>query len=307
MKAVWSFWTKPFFASRKSSWISERQHWLSWVLSFETARRHFSETSLYTDDAGAQILVEGLGLEFDTVSTELNALENHDSKWWALGKIYTYQEQKEPFIHIDNDVFLWKALPVRPDTVLFAQNPEPFAPGASYYVPEELEATLARQKGTWLPKEWRWFRSSGLLQRGECCGVFGGADTDFIRYYARLAIQIVESPSNRDALSGLNSRVERNILIEQYLLSACIEYHRAENDSAFSGLHIEYLFNSKADALQPHKAAEAGYTHMIASAKKNARASGHLEQRVQQGYPDKFERCERMASRVSSANALFRR
>jgi hypothetical protein len=34
-----------------------------------------------------------------------------DDKYWSLAKMYVYKLQKEPFIHIDNDVFLWDEFP----------------------------------------------------------------------------------------------------------------------------------------------------------------------------------------------------
>lgn len=291
MKAVWSLWTKPFLSNRKAIWFTEMHHLLSWVLSLETARKHFGKTALCTDDAGARLLVDELGLEFDTVTTELNALDNHDAKWWALGKIYTYRLQNEPFIHIDSDAFLWKPLPVSPDTALFAQNPDSFVTGASCYKPEGFEAVVVRVPGGWLPKEWLWYRASGIAQRAEACGVFGGGHIEFIRYYANLAIQLIEHSGNQTAWHHLSDRVERNILAEQYLLSACIEYHQNHSDSPFRNINIEYLFNSMAEAYEPQKAAKVGFTHLVASAKKNRDIAEKLENRVKKDYPDAYERC----------------
>lgn len=291
MIAVWSFWSKPFFTSYKQVWASDKHHLLAWLLSFQTARKHFQKTALFTDSLGARMLIEGLGLEFDTVSTALNALENHDPRWWSLGKIYTYRLQTEPFIHIDSDVFFWKPFPVNPESTLFAQNPEV----ASCYMPEYFEAVTGNVPGGWLPLEWEWYRSSGRIQRtgrcGICCGVFGGSHMDFIRYYAGLAIRIVEHPANQKAWSHLGAAVERNILVEQYLLAACIEYHKHHSESVYKNLKIQYLFRSMNDAYNPQKAAEAGYTHLIADAKKNQAIADKVERRVMKDYPEYYQRC----------------
>jgi hypothetical protein len=40
MKAVWSFWTKPYFVDRCFTWHSEWHHWLAWGLSVYAARQH---------------------------------------------------------------------------------------------------------------------------------------------------------------------------------------------------------------------------------------------------------------------------
>src|SRR5262249_42856235 len=116
-RAVWSYWSKPYEARRHEPWPSERHHLLSWVLSTMTARRHYGETTLCTDDAGARLLVDGIGLEFEHVSTALNALHVSNPDWWALGKLYAYRMQTEPFVHIDSDVFLWRPLSPDPASV----------------------------------------------------------------------------------------------------------------------------------------------------------------------------------------------
>jgi hypothetical protein len=294
MNAVWSFWSKPFLKSQKSMWCSEKQHLLSWILSVQQARKFFGKTVLFTDDYGAKMLVDGLQLDFDVVSTALNTLNDHDPKWWALGKIYTYGSQNDPFIHIDNDVFLWKRLPVNSGIALFAQNPEYFKVGASFYMPEQIESLIKIQCG-WLPKEWVWFRSSGLQQRAESCGVFGGGNTEFINYYAKLALKTIEHSANSYLWTTLGEHVERNILVEQYLLSACIEYYKNNPGDSNQPLDIHYLFNSMDDAFDSGKAADAGYTHLIADTKKNKTLAKDLERRVQKDYPESFEKYLRYA------------
>lgn len=291
MNAVWSFWSKPYLDTRNRIWCSEKQHWLSWILSLQQARKFFDKTVLFTDDYGAKMLVDGLELEFDGVSTALNDLDSEDARWWALGKIHTYSSQNEPFVHIDNDVFLWKPLTVDSETALFAQNPEYFDVGASFYMPEQI-TPLIKMSGGWLPREWEWYLSSGLAQRAESCGVFGGNDTDFIKNYAKTALKMIQHPANSEVWANLNERVERNILVEQYLLSACIEYYNNSNWGVRS-LDIRYVFNSMDDAFEPGKAAAAGYTHLIADTKKNKALAIDLENRVKQDYPDTYEKCSR--------------
>lgn len=78
------------------------------------------------------MLVDGVGLDFDEVHTSLSVLDRHNQEWWALGKLCACRAQTEPFVHIDNDVFLWQP---RPHDVaaasVFAQNQEYFVLGRS--------------------------------------------------------------------------------------------------------------------------------------------------------------------------------
>jgi hypothetical protein len=307
MRAVWSFWSTPFTAHRASAWGNERNHLLAWILSFECARRHYPRTALVTDDDGARLLVDGLGLEFDSVSLALNQLTGHDPSWWTAGKLVAISEQDEPFVHLDPDVFLWAALPdVVTDAPVFAQNPEPYAAGGTYYRPELIETALETTEGTWLPEEWGWYRAPGALARGECCGVVGGTHTDFLRHYADQGLRLIREPANQPLLAGLPDRQDLTITLEQYLLAACIEFHRDRAESPYLDVAIEYLFGSWDEAVDGPRAAELGFTHLIAYTKRDPEISRRLERRVAEQYPARYERCVRGHPVRNSATPTIR-
>ena len=274
MRAVWSFWSKPYRAERAGTWAVPAMHWYSWILSVETARRHLPDTCLYTDTEGADLLIDRLGLQFGEVSTALDALKGEDPGWWALGKLYTYSLQPAPFVHIDSDVFLWKALPDRMLTAgVFAQNPESLDIS---YRPHCLEETLAQTDGTWLPAAWRWFRKQGTRQHAACCGILGGSNLPLLRDYARKALKMVRHPANRRALDHFEDKIGNMILIEQYFLSACLAYRHEPP---------EYLFESWEQATNPAYSTERGYTHLIGPAKRDEWIARRLEARVRQEFP----------------------
>lgn len=297
MRAVWSFWTKPLRARRHYLWLRPEHYFCSWILSLQTARRHFPKTALFTDDEGARLLVDGLGLEFDEVSLGLNALSKHDPRFWALGKVWTYRAQTEPFVHLDNDVFLWNALPESLTSApLLAQCPDYFVSGASYYRPEKLERELSMAQKIWLPAEWVWYRSTISKQRGESCGIFGGNRIDFIQHYATQSLRLVEHPDNQRGWAMMGVNADHNILFEQYLLSACIVYHQQHSGSRYRDVRIKYLFNSLDHAFDDSRAAKAGYTHLISTTKRNPEIAQRLEARVKRDYPDYFESCLQLGS-----------
>jgi hypothetical protein len=291
-RAVWSLWTKP--PHHWWQWTSTKHFLLAWILSVETARQHYPETVLVTDDEGARILVDGLGLDFNHVSTELNALHSHDPDWWVLGKLYAYRAQTKPFIHLDYDVFLWKAPPERLSCApVFTQNPEyfPFAFDDAWYRPHVYDVAVKAVNG-WLPVEWDWYVSL----RGDqafCCGILGGNRTDFISYYADTAIRIIEHPHNQLAWSLLGNKIGDNILFEQYFLAACIAYHKSCEASPYHDLDVQCLFPSAGDAFTPERAREAGYAHLIGGAKQDQVLAERLEKRVLHDYPSHYERCLR--------------
>jgi hypothetical protein len=291
MRAVWSFWTKPFRSHHKNVWLTERHHLLSWVLSVQTAKQHYPETALFTDADGARLLVDHLGLEFTHVSTALTALRAADPAWWVLGKLWTYRAQEQAFVHLDSDVFLWRRLPPRLErSGVFAQNPETFPPtDDSWYRPNQYDQAL-RCRGGWAPREWGWY-TSRRINTAICCGFVGGRAVEFLRYYADRAITMILRARNQAVWTHLGSPIGDNILLEQYLLAACIEYHRGRQASKFRDVDIEYLFQSSDEAFDETTAARVGYTHLIGGAKSNAALLERLEARVRRDYPDLYERC----------------
>lgn len=292
MRSVWSFWTKLWRERTGTSWPSEQHHLLAWILSFETARKHYPKTSLVTDDAGARMLVDGLGLGFDDVSTELNALADHDPAIWMLGKLRAYRAQTEPFIHLDTDVFLWKRLSENLErSPVFAQNPEPFISGASHYKPDKIQEALRQRTQGWIPQEWEWSLSFGNPQQAECCGVFGGTCLDFIHYYVDLAFRLIEAPENRAGWGLLGLKGNYLVELEQYHLGACVAYHRNRPGSCFRNIEIQYLFDSFDMAFNANVAAKVGFTHLLSSAKQNRVLAERLERRVKRDYPKQYERC----------------
>jgi hypothetical protein len=291
MRAVWSFWSKPYEYDRYSVWYSEKHHLLSWILSVETARRHYPDTCLVTDSQGARTLVDGLGLPFETVSTALDHMEAFHPDWWALGKLHAYRAQERPFIHIDSDVYLWKRPPLAVEHAdVFAQSPEYFSlDGGSWYRPRECIEALRGSHG-WVPDALRWYAEQ-CGNKAACCGVFGGNHLDFIGSYADLGIRSVAIPENRTGWARLGGNMADNLVVEQYLLIACIEHHNHLCEGG--SINIQYLFDSPETAFSETYAKAVGYTHLIGEAKHNQVLAKRLEQRVRSDYPGRYTECLR--------------
>ena len=76
----------------------------------------------------------------------LNIVASDFHQQGALGKLIAYSIQDGPFVHIDNDVFLWKPLPQELlQAPVFAQCPEYF-PRNSDRSSREIEAAFAASK-----------------------------------------------------------------------------------------------------------------------------------------------------------------
>jgi hypothetical protein len=291
MRAVWSLWTKPMLARPNTIWLHERGHWLSWVLSVETARRHYPEVALVTDGAGARVLVDEIGLQFDEVSTELDALEDVDPRWWAIGKLFAHRAQRAPFVHIDADAYLWKRLPaIVEHAPVLAQSPEPVI--GPFYDPWRLHDLLERRAGG-APEAWTWYMRNAR-QTAACCGIVGGQDVDLLRSYAELAIDVALNPKHRAIWQGENEN--HMVTIEQYLLPACVAYRSAKRGDR-PDVYLQYLFpRGTFECVE-----EVGYTHLIGYAKWSTEANERVEEIVRRDYPALHRRCIDYSERVIAA------
>lgn len=293
MRAVWSFWSKPFHAYYGQIWRSPLHHLLAWALSLQAASRHYPDTVLITDRPGKKLLVDQLGLCFAHVSTELEKLNGVDPGWWALGKLLAYSLQDQPFVHLDSDVFLWKRLPHRLlGYSFFTQCPEGAHNLSSYYRPQDIEWAFD-QHSQRLPVEWEWARSNRRNFVVENCGILGGSNVEFLRHYARTALDLVLQPENAAAWSRLPDKQRYNVVVEQLFLSACAEFHASSTASPYRGLRIGHLFLSWNDAFDPNNAARVGFTHLM-GAKSHPGVGRRLEERVRRENPAYFRRCQQV-------------
>jgi hypothetical protein len=250
-----------------------------------------------TDRPGKKLLVDTLGLEFGCVSDELDNLRGADPDWWALGKLLAYSIQDRPFIHIDTDVFLWK--PLLPDLVdapVLAQCPEYFHRNADRGIREISDAFT--DSSTRLPVEWEWAASrEDTFVREENCGIVGGCRHDFLRHYARAAADLVLNPANAVAWQAV--QYKSNMALEQFFLSACVDFHRHHPASPFRGVRVDYLFPTWEQAVNPNCATRAGFTHLLGDSKSSAIVAQRLEARVSREDWAFYQRCKTIAQRVA--------
>jgi len=166
---------------------------------------------------------------------------------------------------------------------VFAQSPESFDPddAQTHYPARAVEKTVE-----WLPEAWRWYTAAPGTRSASCCGILGGTRTDLIAEYADLGIRVVEDGRNTAGWSVWECKGPCNVLVEQMLLDAV---------TAAKGVRITHLFANEGDPYDPTRATAAGYTHLIASAKRHPAVLADLEARVRAEFPELAERCRAAA------------
>ena len=108
MKIIQSFWTGNKNSLTDSyGWLLPIFNYLSWIISCNQLRRYYDDVTLVTDSQGYDVLINKLHLPYTDVIVSLDCLNHYNPNLWALAKIKAYQSIKEPFIHVDGDVFIW--------------------------------------------------------------------------------------------------------------------------------------------------------------------------------------------------------
>ena len=262
-KAVFSFWTKPNADIWKQErWLHPDYAWYSWVVAVNCAKQWFDKVELVTDQTGAYILTEWLGLKFDSVRTDLEEL-SVDTNFWSYGKIKAYQIQEEPFVHIDFDVFLFKPLPQELlQSRIFVQNiEEGFRFEDCYREYVDVVNIFPRK-----PKSW-----THSLTEASCMGIFGVNDLSFIETYCQQVNELLFSPENNNHWDVIPDKHFYCIVFEQFLLD-CV--------AKDLNISIDYLHRN----YSPKKFQELGYLH-IWFAKLNEGYYNRIKQLVTNNFP----------------------
>jgi hypothetical protein len=219
----------------KGGWLERKYNYMSMTLSCLQFKKFYPEIALITDKAGYELLINRLELPYTHVEVVLDELDGYDANLWALGKIYAYSIQKEPFIHADGDIYIWEKLnPSFKSSPLIAQNMEK---GFTYYddtfkaMGEEFE---------YIPEE----LGKSKMKNGQIiavnAGLIGGNSLDFFKDYTEKAFDFVNR--NHAYIKKINTAMF-NIIFEQFLFHAMaeeknvnIEYLTTEFNDAFDGM-----------------------------------------------------------------------
>lgn len=285
MKIIQSFWSKPAFhsvqeynnARRFGGWLNFKYFLISSALSCLTIRRHHKKIYLYTDDDGKGLLIDMLQLPYDDVSLALNDLNDEDHRLWIRGKMIAIKDQQGPFIHVDNDIYLWEALPdsTRPD-FLVAQSRFPI------WLQYKSSLNEIFANFSYIP-ECLAERPTGSTMVANV-GIVGGNDMDFFREFCAISHNLLEN--NRQHLSVVDIG-GFNQMMEEYLYTSLARYKKREMtyllETRATGFPVSHIDFSLVPAVYK-------YIHLIGHNKQDPYACEQLELRLKYEFPDYYSK-----------------
>jgi len=282
MKIVQSCWSckrENFFES-SAGWYSQEYHIMSWALSCLQLRKYYNDVTIYADEVSAEVLLGVLKLPYTNVICELDCLNGYHNDLWALPKIHVYAQQKESFLHVDGDVFIWEPFSDElTQGALIAQNIE----AATKYYNSVLEKVQHKLK--YFPAEMLAENYNKDVIYAFNAGIFGGTDLDFIKMYADKAKMFVDR--NKNELKNFEVGTF-NVLFEQYLFYLLVK----SNNKAVNVLIPEIIGDNGYIGLGDFTKVpfERRYLHLLGSFKKSKFVCEHMANRLRLDFPEYYYR-----------------
>ncbi len=257
-------------------WYSPQHHLMAWAYSCLKLRAFYPQVELYTDSQGAEYLIDIINLPYTECHIEYDDLRYNPSLW-ALPKVLTYSKQKEPFIHVDGDVFIWdKFRDTLVNSRLIAQNLEV---GTSCY--KRLFEPILKNL-TYVPDIFR-ENLFAMQPKAYNAGILGGNDLDLLQEYSKESIKFVDMNMNCHSNHNINMIFEQLLLYsiaQKHDVRATCYYDKVFNDNA-------YTMDDFADFMSVPK---LKYLHTVGPLKRNKFICDQLEKRIFHEYPFHFEK-----------------
>ncbi|MCF8716355.1 hypothetical protein JM658_16110 [Joostella atrarenae] len=285
MKIIHSFWSKPSsevnFLTEKfnGGWKHHKYFCMSWALSCLTFQKQYGEIELITDIAGKKILIDKLNLPYSNVRLDLEDLKNYPKELWAIGKIYSYMLQEEPFIHVDNDIYIWGKLGSEYENAeLVGQNLDLYEghyhfamnhlKELDFSFPHELVEDFKIQKK---------FKATNA-------GIIGGNNLDFFREFGDRSFWFIKK--NLDKMNKTLIGSSYALIYEQYFFSVLARLYKTP---------IKHYISYEKDnniALNNfmRKYDEKKYVHLYGTTKSTFEACRELELNLLVDFPTYHER-----------------
>jgi hypothetical protein len=233
--------------------------------------------------AGKELLIDTLGLPYTNVEIKLDAINDYDRDLWALGKVYTYSLQDKPFLHVDGDIYIWKAFDKKLlESPIIAQHLEV---GYYYYnkVMKMVDANLP-----YVPQAIKDFRESSSRINAFNMGLAGGNDIEFFQHYAQESLNFVDY--NLESLANISTG-PFNTVYEQVLFY-CLLQQRGNDVGLFTNTTGEKLVNKELNSLSNFRKAPNGVNlvHLYGSNKRRKFYCRELASKLKQAHPKYYDR-----------------
>jgi hypothetical protein len=276
-KAVFSYFNAEESFGNKCGFSKFSDFLFTSALSIVCASKHFPEVQIISSSWGVDLLKQ-FNLPVTDYSTKLNEMKKVSRFFWAYGKLLAYNEQKVPFVHLDNDVFLWEPLPKRIlEAPLCFQSHEPFKqPGYGYY--RKLKPCFKVA-----PVKPRAIMENPVYDYAYNCGICGGNDLEIFKEWIQCSAEYIFAKENEHVFFKQFAKmlIHQNLFHEQYFIACLIKKHGFRDK-------VEVMHK---DAMKINKncvPTKPRYTHLWGTTKKDSGMMAKVRMTLYNWEPELF-------------------
>lgn len=267
IKFIYSLWTKPLTVHGESLGFNSIDDFISsLILSVNVTKQNYKNIHFYTDEYGMKLIKPYLKqLPFKKIHVVLDEINWVPSQWWAYAKIHVYGLQTKPFIHIDNDAFLWEKIKKKDliDNDVICQHLESYKwEGHNFY----YGATKFYKKH--INKE---MKRTGKFNCAMNAGVYGALNVRGVEMFQSLYKHATDSA--------------RSVLRDRFI-NKIIDFNNPKDWHAFlwnliNEQSYSYYYAKKYNLrILEILHQDIKFTHLLAGAKRNIKNIENIEKRV---------------------------
>ena len=275
-RAVFSYFNSKESFTNKCGFRKFEDFLYTTALAVVMATKHFPQVQMMSSKWGVDIFRE-CGLPVTEFSEELEKIKHIPQPFWAYGKLVAYTSQKEPFIHVDNDVFIWKPLPRRILEAELCFQSKEFMHLSGYKWYDVL-------KPCWraAPVRPQIIVDNEVTDFAYNCGICGGHNLEFFQEWRRCSEQYIFAEKNQPLFFKRYKTIliHQNLFHEQYFAASLIKAHKMRGD-------VEVIADNIQD-IQP--VTNDGYTHMWGTTKEDPLMMRRVQHRLKKENPEVFVR-----------------
>jgi hypothetical protein len=276
-------------------WAAPEYHLMSWALSSLQLQKIYQRVELYANSNAADILIDTLELPYNKVNITHDNLYLPNENLWALPKMFTYSLQKEPFLHLDGDVFLFDQFPNSLlKNELIVQNIEE---ATNYYTSTQKELIA---NFNYFPDCVKADFSSSIPIKGVNAGILGGNNIAFIKEYTRAAFEYINRNVERLSLIIVD---RFNIFFEQHLF-----YSLAKERNIPIGVLINDVINDNEYKYigDIHEVPCCrSYLHLLGHLKKDEYTCTQMAAKLRDLYPEYYYKITRLFKKHDTQSLSF--
>lgn len=290
MKIVQTLWTLPGLQQKSDKktlqnrlnggWLKPKYYYFALAYSCLSIKKFYPHIELITDNFGADLLINKLNLPYTKVSLLPDSINDLPTGLWAYPKIYSYSIQEEPFIHIDNDVFLWNKFPDKiENSELIVQNYEKLT--TDYDIALDFMMDNFTDLPSYIKRgnEYNKYNYQSIN-----AGIFGGNDIKFIKFYTNEAFKFINNNLLNIKKSPHKTGV-LNVVFEQLTFFQLAKIKNKQIDTLFNKSFYENMVNMLRFEMVP---IEYYYIHCLGELKKNEIFCKQIEFRLCNEYPETY-------------------